>query len=217
MRVASILLLVCLVCDVSWAQSKTALPAIHTIAEGVVWRKSANDRPSWEQITIANIFGFKKRPVVGESVTVVAIGSDIQPLRLRILSTEEKEDCDKRLRPFWEVKLEPLTQKRFFDVPSPPHRSAEFPFDVVVIYPAVKVAQQIKRDQLKRESLPNGVIIDTVKAAIDLDDDRKPDVVVTQYCCSDKKKLTDECDYVCGKTFKKVGNLWKLVNTSMPC
>jgi hypothetical protein len=130
---------------------------------------------------------------------------------------ERKENaCDESLPRAWEVELEPLTQKQVFDAPSPRERNPAYPFDVVVIYPAVKIAHEMRKDQLNREMLPRGVSINTVKAAIDLNDDRKPDVVVVEYCCLQTQQ-PPECDYTCGKTFKKVKNIWKLFDSYAPC
>jgi hypothetical protein len=224
MRVQMFLLLALFACDVSWAQEKRrmSMPEIQTIAGGSVWRvsdtKNDNGRylPPWKEITIPTL-GFKRRPAVGDRVTVIPLDSGISPLDLRIIKTEKKEDaCDERLPAYWEVELEPIKLKKFFDFEPNPDRAAEYPFDVVVIYPAVKVARQISKARLTKGVLPGGVSIDTTKAAIDLTNDGKPDVVVIEYCCEGTKKI-DECDYTCGKTFKKVRNSWKLIDTSTPC
>lgn len=220
MRLLTIILVGLLVCDASWAQTKrpASVPVVQTIGVGIVWRESADERPPWKQITIANIFGFKKRPVVGQKVTVVTVGSGIPAFDLRIIKAQNRKNpCSERLPPEWEVELEPIKQKIFFDVSSPSDRRAEFPFDVVILYPAVKTAQQIRKPQLKLETLPRGVVVDTVKAAIDLNVDRKPDVVEMEYCCEQETKPAKECNYTCSKTFKKVKNVWKLVDTSAPC
>ena len=220
MRLFTIILVGLLVCDTSWAQTKrpTPIPLVQTIGVGIVWRESADQRPPWKQITITNIFGFKKRPVVGEKVTVITVGSDISSFDLRIIKAQKKNAaCNERLPPEWEVELEPLKQKSFFEVAPPSDRNGEYPFDVVILYPAVKTAQQVRRAQLELKTLPSGVVLDTVKAAIDLNDDRKPDVVVMEYCCEQETKPAKECDYTCSKTFKKVTNAWKLVDTSAPC
>lgn len=65
--------------------------------------------------------------------------------------------------------------------------------------------------------LPRGVAIKTVKAAVDLTNDGNPDVLVVEYCCGNPKKTAKDCDYTCGKTFKKTRNVWKLIDSSTPC
>ena len=223
MRIQIILLLVLFACDVSWAQVRKPMPKIQTIGEGVVWRiserKDEHDRylPPWKEIIITNIFGFKRRPAIGDKVTVIPLVSDVSPLDLRIIKAERKEDCNERLPAWWAVELEPIKLKKFFDIEPIPNRASEYPFDVAVIYPAVRGARQIEKRHLTKGMLPKGVSVTTVKAAIDLTDDRKPDIVIIEYCCGDTKKPADECDYTCGKTFKKVRNTWKLVDTSAPC
>jgi hypothetical protein len=224
MRILAILLLAFLTSGVGQAQVRKPVPEVQTVGKGVVWRTSGNKDvqgrylPPWKEIRITNIFEFKRRPVVGEKVTVIPLDAEISPLDLTITKAEKKENpCNERLPGLWEVELEPISVKEFFEVAPTPSRAAEYPFDVAVIYPAVKVARQIQKAQLTREVLPKGVSINTVKAAIDLTDDRKPDVVIVEYCCGDTKKPAGECDYTCGKTFKRTGSGWKLVETSSPC
>lgn len=65
--------------------------------------------------------------------------------------------------------------------------------------------------------LPKGVAMNTVIGAIDLTSDGIPDVLIVKYCCDNPKKAAEECDYTCGKTFKKIRNIWKLIDTSAPC
>lgn len=200
------------------------MPEIRTIGEGVIWRISENKDehgrylPPWKEIRITNIFEFKRKPAIGDKVTVIPLAADISPLDLRIIKAEKKENaCNERLPGWWEVELELITLKRFFDIEPITNRAAEFPFDVAVIYPAVTVARQIKKGQIMKGTLPKGVAINTVKAALDLTGGGKPDVVIVEYCCGDTKKPADECDLTCGKTFKRVRNSWKLVDTSAPC
>jgi hypothetical protein len=167
---------------------------------------------------IDKIFDFKKRPITGGAVTVIPLGFDISPLTLRIVKAKKTKDpCDEHLPPQWEIALEPIRQQEFFEVSPPSDRSAEFPFDVVVLYPAVKAARLLKNDQLDLKTLPRGVVLKIVKAAIDLDEDNQPDVVLTEYCCLDQTQPLNECEYHCGKTYKKVRNIWKLVDSSSPC
>ncbi len=213
-------------CNLGWAQVKkpVPMPQMQTVGEGVVWRISDNKDehgsllPPWKEIRITNIFEFKRSPVIGEKVTVIPLDADISPLDLRVIKAQKKENpCNERLPNWWEVELEPIKLKEFFEIEPIPTRAAEFPFNVAIIYPAVKVARQMKKEQLMRGALPKGVSINTVKAAIDLNDDRKLDVVIVEYCCGDTKKPADDCDYTCGKTFKKVRNSWKLIDTRTPC
>jgi len=224
MRIQIVLLSAFLTCSISQAQVQKAGPEIQTIGQGVVWRTSETKDsrgmylPPWKEIKVTNIFRFKRKPVVGSKVTVIPLAAGIPPLDLRIIKTEKKVDaCDERLPASWEVELEPIKLQKFFDVEPAANRAAEFPFDVAILYPAVKVARQINEGQLVKGTFPKGISIDTVKVALDLTDDGKPDVIIVEYCCGGTKKPADTCDYTCGKTFKKLRNVWKLVDTLAPC
>ena len=226
MRTHIALLLISLACVPNLAQSKKPvhIPRTQTIGEGVIWRISDNkdghgySLPPWKEVQITNVFGFKKRPTVGEKVTVIPLDVNIAPIELRIIETKRRARCGELDAPvWWEVELEPVKQKDFFEISSTPQRREEFPFDVSVIYPAVKFARQVKRHKLTKGMFPQGIAINTVKGAIDLSNDGIPDVLLVEHCCGSPKKAAGECDYTCGKTFKKVRGTWKLVDTSAPC
>jgi len=222
LRIAITPLLAFLVWGIGSAQTKKPSPVVQMITEGVVMRESGIadahgiDQPPWKQITIANV-AFDKKPIIGDTVTVITLRSDISPFDLRISTAEQGEGCDAGSPGSWMVELEPVTQQTFFEVPSPPDRNAEYPFDVVVTYPAVKGVALLRNDQLQAATLPTGIALNTITAAIDLDDDRKPDLVIAQYCCGDTNKPVNECDYTCSKTFRKARNVWRVVETSGPC
>lgn len=212
--------------DAGLAQIKESvpMPRIQTIGKGEVWRVSNNkdqhgsDLPPWKEIRVKNVFGFKQRPVIGRKVTIVPLDVNIAAQDLTIVKIKKGASCggsDVKAR--WEVELEPIKQKEYFDMTPIANRRAEVPFDVAIIYPAVKSARQLLRNDLKQSMLPKGVSLDTVKAAVDLTSDGAADVLLVEYCCGDPGKATGACDYTCGKTFRKVGNSWKLIDTSSPC
>ncbi len=210
MRTLSILLLISLAYVVVPAQRKTAPPVVQEIATGTVSKQSS-------ETTITNVFGFKKKPVVGELVTMIALGSYHPSIQLRIDTAELTENlCDESLPREWKVELGPVPEKNLFRALSPSVQNAEY-FDLVILYPAVEFYWELSKKELNLATLPKGTSINTVKAAIDLDGDSRPDIVITEYCCLNRKKAPVNCDLTCGKTFKKVKNVWELVDTSAPC
>ena len=225
MRIILAALLTILSCGSLWPQTpKTiSMPPAQTIAAAVIWRLSdtKGDQgllPPWKEVRVTNVFGFKKRPVVGRKVTIIPLDVDVAPFDLRIVKRTEQKECDDpELSSWWEVDLELVKDKRIFDIAPALNRAAEYPFEVAVIYPAVSFAKQIVKTQLKEEILPRRVLVSTVKAAIDLTNDGKPDALILEYCCDNPKRSLSECDYTCGKTFKKIRGVWKLIDTSAPC
>jgi hypothetical protein len=225
MRILLAAILLSFAGDAVRAQLKESVPTpmIQTIGKGEVWRGSdnkdqhGNDIPPWKEIRVKNVFGFKQRPVIGRKITIVPLDVNIAAQDLTILKIKKGASCGGSNRAWWEVELEPIKQKEYFDMTPVANRRAEVPFDVAIIYPAVRSARQLLRNDLKQSMLPKGVSLDTVMAAIDLTSDGIPDVLIVEYCCGDAGKATGECDYNCGKTFRKVGNSWKLIDTSSPC
>ncbi len=217
-----ILLLILFTCAAGTAQTRKSalMPQVQTIGLGMVWRISDNkDKhgsllPPWNEVKITNVFGFKKKPVTGDKVTIVPLDADLVPLDLKIIEIKERDECDDH---WWEVELEPVKERKFFEIAPKPNRAQESPFDVCVIYPSVKFARQLSRDMPWKNMLPKGILLNTVKGAIDLTNDAIPDVLIVEYCCLNPRKAAEGCDYTCGKTFKRIRNVWKLVDTSAPC
>ena len=198
------------------------MPDIQFIAETTVWRTSdRKDRhgsylPPWKEVKVANLF-FKEKPATGSKVTVIPLGVGIAPFDLKIIKAEKQRfGCNEREPYAWAVELESITHHKFFEIAPLPNRREEVPFNVCVIYPAVSLAHQLKKGQLRSGMLPTGISINTVTAAIDVTNDQKPDVLIAEFCCNDSSK-SGGCDYMCGKTFKKVRGNWKLVDEYAPC
>ena len=198
------------------------MPKIQTIEAGVVWRQSeqqdetGNYLPPWNEIKIANIL-FKQKPVVGERITVIPLQVDVDPLDLEILKAQKQENsCDSRLPAYCEIDLEPIEKEEIFEIEALPNRRAELPFDVALVYPAVKFARALKKEQLTSDMLPQGFTSNTVFAAIDLTNDQEPDLVILRYCCNDSKKSSEECS-TCSATYKRTNNSWERIDSNSPC
>lgn len=225
MRMLLVGSLVVLTCQDSWAQARRSdpRPKVQTVAQGVLWRSSdnkdsqGNALPPWTEVHVTNIW-FKRAPTIGTKVTILPLGVELPLQDLTIVKTKRGDGCDDSVGDVrWEIELEAVKQKRYFEISSPPDRRPDVPFDVAIIYPAVKSARSLSRSELNKKLLPPSIYIETVKAAIDLTDDGVADALLVEYCCLSPRKAPGECDYTCGKTFQKFGSQWKLVDTSSPC
>lgn len=220
------LLLIALAFEGSQAQKRelVPMPRIRTVEAVPLWRESeSRDRNGdavapWKKVQITTLT-FKRAPRLGEKVTVIPLDVSVPLLDLAIIKSKKRNDCGEPMAGvWWEVELESVKQKEYFEISNVnAARREEYPFDVAIVYPAVKFAQQVRRNELKKTMLPAGTVLDTVKAAIDLTNDGIPDVLILEYCCLQPTKAAGECDLTCGKTFQKVGKRWKLIDTSSPC
>jgi len=226
MRILLAVFFVAIAGDLCQAQVKRSrpMPKVETIGEGVVWRVSDNKDlhgnavPPWKEVQVRNVFGFKRAPNIGEKVTIIPLDAHAGVIHLSIRKTQKRTQCDDSDgETWWELDLEPVSQKEYFEISSMPNRRDEVPFDVAIIYPAVKRARQLRRNELKQTMLPLRIALNTVKGAIDLTNDGIPDVMLVEYCCGQPKKPATHCDLTCGKTFRKVRDTWKLIDTSGPC
>ena len=159
---------------------------------------------------------------VGEKYTIVPLNVNIQPFQLPITKATKTENngCDEKEPDFlWVVEFERITNKEILEIAPAGNSTPEYPFDVFLIYPAVEFARNIPQSELRANMLPKGVSINTAEAAIDLDNDKKPDLLEAIFCCSNvsiSPKENGDC-YTCLKMFKKINGIWKLVDEAIPC
>ncbi|MCA1622824.1 MAG: hypothetical protein LC778_03335 [Acidobacteria bacterium] len=157
---------------------------------------------------------------VGEKISVIPLQVDFEPFEMEIKKVEEitETGCDEeKPKRFWNVEFEKITRQDFLAVEPIKNRSGEFPFDIFVIYPAVKFARKLELHELKKEVLPKNVFLNMITAAIDLTNDGKPDLLEASFCCSKANKTPEDCDYTCGRTFKKTKGVWKQIKYLQPC
>ena len=206
----------------SQALVSNKMPAIEVVGVGDLHRTSTNkDKsglflPPWTSVEVTNVFGFKVQPRVGSRATFVPIDVDLDQFDLNLKGSTIQDGCDKSSPKWWSAEFQPVTDPRLFSIRAITGRSEEFPFDVVVIYPAVTSARQLPKSELRPSLLPNGVKLAAVKSAIDVTSDGHPDLIITEYCCANVANSAD-CDTTCGATYKRSGTKWLKIDTSAPC
>lgn len=206
----------------SQAQVSNIMPNIEVVGLGDLHRTSENkDKsglllPPWTSVEVTNVFGFKIQPRAGSRAMFVPVDIDLDPFELNLKSSTLQDGCNKSSPKWWSAEFQPITDQRLFDIRALPGRSEEFPFDVVVIYPSVSSARQIPKSEIRPDMLPDRVKLEMVKSSIDVTSDGSPDIVVTEYCCSNAAKA-GECDLTCGAIYKRSGKKWHKIDTSKPC
>ena len=174
-----------------------------------------NPLPPWTKVELSTV-EFKTRPAAGSRVTVVPLGVPLAAMELKILKvTREMNECT--AENFWRADLEPLTRRDRLAAAPLRDRRPEYPFDALVIYPAVKTYRLLNTAALAPRTLPRGVTPKAVRAAVDLDGDDQPELLYVAYCCDSPTKPLAQCDYQCSKTYLKTRNAWKLTATHEPC
>lgn len=160
----------------------------------------------------------------GEKVTIIPLGVEIEPFQLTITKVTKMRDtgCDEPRKDFrFDIELEEITDKIVLEIEPVDHLFIERAFGVFTIYPSVDFAKNLSPPELKQEMIPKGIAIQTVEAAIDLDNDGKPDLLSLSFCCADENEIansqSDNCFYSCEKYFKKINGVWKLLRSENPC
>ncbi|HSK72685.1 MAG TPA: hypothetical protein VK892_13370 [Pyrinomonadaceae bacterium] len=160
----------------------------------------------------------------GEKITMIPLQVEIEPFQLAISKVTKKKynGCDEPKKDFhFEIEFEEITDKIVLEVEPVDNQFVSRAFPVFAIYPSVDFAKNILPPELKQEMIPKGVAIQTVEAAIDLDNDGKPDLLSTSFCCADENKpvnsVDENCYYSCEKIFRKINRSWKLIRSESPC
>lgn len=211
---------VCVVAAGLAAAAQRAAPT--TVAHGQISRTSKTEdahgrfKPPWSKVEVANIFSFRKRPKVGDKVTVVPLVAGMKPLTLTVTKTRKRGTCGEGA-PFWyEVDLSLVMDPAYFSARPSGDRHGEYPFDVAVLHPAVPGASYVPPRGLDRASLPRSVAPGTVRGAIDLGGDARPDAIYSQFCCQAPGRSTG-CEYFCTETWLRGQKGWRRIDKSRPC
>ncbi len=161
------------------------------------------------------------KPQVGEKVTILPLKVNIEPFQLTItefLETEAYPCNDLKKNFYGDVIFEKINNKKILEIEPVENNVSQMPFEFLAIYPAVSFAKSIEKAELTTEMLPKGVSVETVKGAVDLDNDKRPDILEILFCCSNSSIApNDTCKFICQKTFKKIGGKWKLINSADHC
>ncbi len=176
--------------------------------------------PPYDYAEIRNADFVKAK--VGEKYTIISLDVNINPFQLPIVKVTKTENggCDETEPNFlWVIEFERITNREILEISPVNNSTPEFPFDVFLIYPAVEFAKNISHSKLTAEMLPKNLTIKTIRAAIDLDNDKRPDLLEILFCCRDESsspKENGDC-LMCLKLFKRINGKWKLVDEASPC
>lgn len=193
---------------------KIQLNNLPTIGEGLVLRaESKNLDNQWESVEIANIFGFKDQLNNGELVQVIPLREELPSLLLPVVRTKLRDEYDI----WYEVDLELITDSSYWKIESKPDRRPEYPSDVLVVYPPIQNCKLLPTAKLNSSELPQFAPKEIIKGALDFDNDNKPDALVLEFCCKDRKtRENPDCDYTCGETYVKLNGNWIMTGSSQP-
>ena len=186
-----------------------------SIAEGIIYR--SGEENSWKSVFATNIFGFKKKPKIGDYAQIIPLRNDLSVLELKINKTDKRNDVDENDSKFdwYSVFLESVKNKDYWTVKSPKDIRAEYPSDVLVVYPPIKNAVLLDSSKLTASDVPKNTAIDVIKGALDFDGDSLPEALVVSFCCNDKTTHKD-CEYECSETYLKIDGKWTLIDSSKP-
>jgi len=188
------------------------------IVSGVFYRRSdiknknGSYVPPFTQVDVTNLDGFRRRPRAGETVTVVPLNG-LPPFSLRVRRSKiipGEDTCAGE--PDIGVELETIKDRRYFEARPVAHRGEEYPFDAVVLYPAVNRAHLLRADSwfLTDESPRKRTV-----AAIDLDDDGREDaLIVEEFCFADDEGTHG---YTCQKVYSRKGGKLEMIREVKPC
>jgi len=174
--------------------------------------------PPWDRIEVWGTV-FKVKPAIGAPVTVIPFAAGIPPITLAVASAVAGETCEDEAPP-WLVGLTPVTRTDFFDAaPAAADRAAAHPFDVAVLFPAADGAAYMAPADVDEADMPEDFGRAHVRGAVDLDGDRRADVLFINYCTKrfERDKSFTQCDYVSTLTYRRAADGWLVVDETQPC
>ena len=185
------------------------------IGEATLWRNEEIEGSNeWKTVHATNVFGFKKDIAKEEIIQVIPLTKELPILGLKVTETTKRDDFDGE-DIWYEVELEVIKNNEYWSYKGPKERRAEYPIDLLVVYPAIENATLLTKHDFSVEELPKNVSNTIIKGALDFDNDQLPDAIVCEFCCSDRSSATD-CEYFCGEIYIKVNGQWILINSSQP-
>jgi hypothetical protein len=149
------------------------------------------------RVEVSPVF-FDRKPAQGTTALVVPYPLG-EAVRLKVLGAERQEDGS------WLVRLEDAKATPLGKLQPGSDRRPEAPSDAAVLLPAPE--GQVRLLSTTSGGLPPAVSPETVKAALDLDGDARPDVLLVEFCCG-RRKTRHDCEYFCGETWQRVGKRW---------
>lgn len=154
-----------------------------------------------EAVTVSDVF-FEVEPTVGTRTLVLPypVGKSVE------LAVEAAEQDEESPDPVWHVRLEDGQETSLATLEAPPERRPEAPSRAVVLWPAPEAGAALVAEPAAGD-LPSEVGLETVQAAIDLDGDARPDVLVVEFCCGDRTTV-EACEYHCGEYWQRLSSGW---------
>lgn len=187
------------------------------IGEGMVLRNEKNEGSNqWNSIEIVNVFGFKKEVPIGNKIQIIPLAKELPVIGLKVVKTVEREGFEDDGSDKWyEIHPENVLNKEYWIFKGPETRRAEYPSDVLIVYPPVKNATLMDVSKIQSNQIPEEITTNIIKGALDFDNDGLPDAIVCEFCCADKSSSKD-CEYTCGETYLKIDNKWVMIYESSP-
>lgn len=169
------------------------------VSDATVWLHGAErEGGAVERVEVSTVF-FDRKPEQGTPALVVPYPRG-EAVRLKVLGAERQEEGSSWLIRLEEAKATPLRKLQ-----PESGRRPEAPSNAVVLWPAPK--GQVRLLSAVSGGLPPEVSPETVKAALDLDGDAHPDILLVEHCCGQRTTRRD-CEYFCGETWQRVGKRW---------
>jgi len=150
-----------------------------------------------EAVTVSDVF-FKTAPTAGTRALVLPYPEG-KAVELAVEAAEQDEESPEAV---WQVRLADGRQTSLVTLEAPPERRPEAPSRAIVLWPSPG-AGATRVTELADDDLPPKVARETVKAAVDLDGDARPDVLVVEFCCGDRNSV-EACEYHCGENWQRL-------------
>ena len=184
------------------------------IGGGIIYRKEklidlTEGNNNWSEIVVANIYyshveapyGTAALPPIGETIQLIPHQKELPIIELKIIEDGRLENISENYKEYWSTE-------------SLPGINQKYPSEVVIVYPPIKNLTLL---DINKEAYFETSSKEDIKAALDFDGDKKPDLLVEEYC-GKGGEINGEfyCELYEGATTIKINNKWFLIGHWSP-
>lgn len=184
------------------------------VGEGMIARYSSDNEVTWDSAKVIQVNELDKSIMVGHSVYVIPEDRTLPIVKSQICELEFVDGPGRDNIPMHEVGL--ITDSVFLNYIGNPDLRREYLGSALILPFMDNAPVRLDVHMLDEEDIPNSVYLHNITIALDFDNDGKPDIIYTEYCCKDASKKGD-CEYNCSAIYRKSFGSWEEEDIPMGC
>jgi hypothetical protein len=184
------------------------------LADGTIMRYSSDEGQSWDSASVIQISGLEESVKKGIMVYVVPEDNSLPIITSAISSVVMTENTVEEQVPMHEVGS--IRNNTFLKYGGNPELRPEYLGTALILPSLSYYPERLDVKDLAKSDLPKDIYKHNIKFAVDLNEDKHPDIIVSYFCCKDPSKK-GFCDYSCSNIYRKNKGKWEVEVIPMGC